>query len=430
MDILAQRSRQETQVIDGIDAWLKSHPDQPRVAVISLAMLGMPRLRAHPGGLAGETLIRNIHARIQQVLRPGDHCELLSDGECLISLYGIKNVGHAQLAVRRLLHELNNYSDEAGYRVHTGPRLGIALFPDNASNAPTLVHKAGLALDMAKAADQEFLFYSQGHGQEKLFNWNIDQELERALRDDELQLHYQPQLSLANQEVSGVEALLRWQHPEHGHISPADFIPLAERSRIIHPLTRWCLHTCLRQLGEWASLDRHRNMSVNISSYNLSDPGFAEMVGNALQLWHVPAPRLTLEITEGALLEDLDYATGVLGSLRRLGVRISIDDFGTGYSSLSYLKHLPVDELKIDQSFVRNILNDRHDRSIVETIIKIARDFNFSLVAEGIEQEAALLLLDEMGCHTGQGYAIARPLPHSALMNWLENPPALKQHHA
>jgi EAL domain-containing protein (putative c-di-GMP-specific phosphodiesterase class I)/GGDEF domain-containing protein len=421
MDILSHRSQAEGQLIERITAWTEAHTASPRIAVVSMAMLGMPRLRAHPGGLAAETLMRNIHARILQTLRPGDDCEFLSDGECLIALYNIKNAGHAQLAVRRLLHELNHYSDEAGYRVHIGSVLGIALFPDNASDAATLVRKASLALDMAKTSGQEFLFYHQHHEQEKLFNWNIEQELERAIHDDELQLHYQPQVCLRTQRVNGVEALLRWQHPEHGSVSPANFIPLAERSHIIHPLTRWCLHTCMRQLADSIVADRLCKMSVNISSYNLSDPGFIDMVGNALALWNVPAQSLTLEITEGALLEDLNYASGVLESLREFGVRISIDDFGTGYSSLSYLKHLPVDELKIDQSFVRNILNEHHDRSIVETIIKIARDFNFSLVAEGIEQEAALLLLDEMGCHAGQGYAIAKPLSYLDLQDWLDN---------
>lgn len=421
MDIICQRSQQEAAIAAAIDDHLitGSTEHNKQIAVLMLELRGTARLRAHPGGERAEKLIRRIHQSISKALRPHDRVDYFSDSEAMITLFGINNSGHARLAVRKLLHDLGNIQDEDGYGVHVAPLLGIALYPDVADSGTELLRKAALAADMARSSGQNFLYYDPKLGDGKLFNWNIEQEVERALRNDEFSLHYQPQIAIHNHAITGAEALLRWQHPEHGAVSPGSFIPLAERSQAIHPLTRWCLHTAMRQLSECSNHTVPYNVSVNISSYNLIDPGFAPMVGNALQLWNIPADRLTLEITEGALLEDLSHATMVLDGLRQQGIRISLDDFGTGYSSLAYLKHLPVDELKIDQSFVRNIIDEQHDRHIVETIIKIARDFDFAVVAEGIEQHQAMSLLGELGCHAGQGYAISHPMPHGQFCDWI-----------
>lgn len=420
MDIVEQRSLQEAELAELIDGHIaKAGKGQEKIAVFALELRGTARLRAHPGGAQAERLIREIHQKVHNTLRPNDKVVYLNDAQILLTMPGLKNPGHARLAVRRLLYELNNYRDEQGFSVRVAPLIGVALWPDVATSGEDLLSKAGLAVDMAINSQQDFYFYSPTLERQKLQSWNIVQEVERGLRADEFSIHYQPQINLTSGELTGVEALIRWYHPEHGALSPSAFIPLVEHSSAIQPLTRWCLHTALRQFKDLPSQPQPLTVSVNISSRNLAEPGFGEMVTNSINLWGMPPSQLTLEVTEGALLEDIDYATAVLDDLRQQGVRISIDDFGTGYSSLSYLKQLPVDELKIDQSFVRNILTERHDRNIVETIIKIARDFDFSLVAEGIEQDAALKLLGEMGCEIGQGYAISRPMAHGQLCDWI-----------
>lgn len=352
-------------------------------------------------------------------MRLSDRIDVLSDAELLITLFGIKNSGHALLAVRKLRHMLKNYQYDHGEQVSLKPVFGIALWPDAAATGDALIQLAGLAKEAAREQHEDFVFSTPESRSDELFRLNIEQEIVRALDNDEFVLHYQPQISLKSGAVVGAEALLRWNHPQQGMLSPGRFIPLVEKSGAIHALTRWCLYTALRELRSCSTHFGSVGVSVNVSSRNLAEPSFREVIANALSLWSVPPEMLTLEITEGALLEDIEYATAMLDSLQQLGVRISIDDFGTGYSSLAYLKHLPVDELKIDQSFVRNFLSERQDRSIIETIIKISKDFGFMLVAEGIERNEVRERLSAMGCEYGQGNAISRPLPHGEFCRWL-----------
>jgi EAL domain-containing protein (putative c-di-GMP-specific phosphodiesterase class I)/GGDEF domain-containing protein len=427
MDVIARRSQQETDAVRCIDQWIASQPQSvpERLAVITIELQGAGRVRSLLGSDRGESLLRAIHEGIATSLRLSDSVEVLSDSELLVTLFGVKNAGHALLAVRKLSHLLNRQQQDNTETVRLKPVFGVALWPDAAVSGSELVRMSGMAADSAREENLEYVFCDTQGDNDKFFDWNIEQQIERALDNDEFALHYQPQVSLTSGTTVGAEALLRWYHPEQGLIAPGRFIPLVEKSDAIHALTRWCLHTALRELCSWSDLPCPPGVSVNISSRNFLDPSFREVVANALSLWGVPPHLLTLEITEGALLEDIDYATAVLDSLRELGVRISIDDFGTGYSSLAYLKQLPVDELKIDQSFVLNFLDDEHDRNIVETIIKISRDFGFAVVAEGIEHAAVIAALGGMGCETGQGYAISHPLPHQQFCQWLrERPPA------
>lgn len=423
MDVIEQRSRQEAELQAAIDDWIARHPpgSDEKLAVFAVELKDAARLRSHPkAGHLGDELLRELHRSISESLRPGDRITILSDTELYLTLFGIKNSGHARLAVRKLLHEINRFHATQSGAIHITPRLGISVWPTAASNGKELLHTAALATDHAWKSGEAFVFYSAKTGDEKLFSWNIDSEIERALKDDQLILHYQPQISITSGATLGAEALIHWSHPQHGELSPDSFISLVENAEAIHPLTRWCLHSALRQLSEWTGIPSPPGISVNISSHNFADTTFLDMVHNALSVWGVPAQLLTLEITEGMLLNDLDYAISVLQALRKMGVRISIDDFGTGYSSLAYLKTLPVDELKIDQSFIRNILHDQADRNIVETIIKIADDFGFSVVAEGIEQKEVIPLLHELGCDVGQGYAIARPMSAEEFHQWME----------
>ena len=420
MDVIEHRSRQEAELLALLDSWMEKQPSDGmnKVAVIAIELQGATLLRSFPDAEQGERLLRELHQCISDRLRPDDRQVVLSDTELLVTLFDIKNAGHARLAVHKLLHALHDHHAGKLDTAHIKPFMGIALWPEVADNPRELLGLASLAVDRARNDDVQFFFYTMEEKKKKLFRWNIAAEIEHALKGDELVLHFQPQVSTTSGELLGAEALVHWNHPEHGYLPPGTFIPLVENSEAIHSLTRWCLHSALHQLTEWPLPSRPPSVSVNISSRNFTDPSFLDVVENALTLWDVPAYMLTLEITEGALLQDIDYATGMLDSLRGFGVRTSIDDFGTGYSSLSYLKALPVDELKIDQSFIRNIQAERADRNIVETIIKIARDFGLSVVAEGIEQDEVIGLLGELGCDIAQGFAIAKPLSGKDFYHW------------
>jgi EAL domain-containing protein (putative c-di-GMP-specific phosphodiesterase class I) len=235
---------------------------------------------------------------------------------------------------------------------------------------------------------------------------------------DELSLHYQAQVACASGHLVGMEALVRWWHPERGLIGPDQFVALAEQSGLISQLTRWVLRAALSQSAGWHAFDDGVGLSVNLSSHDLIDERLPEFVASQLERWRVPGRRLTLEITESALLADPGRAVDVLTQIRQLGVRVALDDFGTGYSSLSYLKEWPVDEVKIDRSFVHNLVADQRDRAIVRATIDLAHSLGLEVVAEGVEDATSLRLLGEMGSDRAQGFYIARPLPPSELVMW------------
>ncbi|HEV2370144.1 MAG TPA: EAL domain-containing protein [Acidimicrobiales bacterium] len=246
-------------------------------------------------------------------------------------------------------------------------------------------------------------------------------DLRHALDTDGLALHYQPKADLMTRRVVGVEALLRWQHPVHGMVPPDEFIPIAEHSGLIGPVTSWVLDRALAQQAEWLRAGLDLGMAVNISARSLLHPTLVEEVAEKLGHHGIAAERLTLEITESSVMADPVRSIAILGQLSDLGVRLSVDDFGTGYSSLSRLTKMPVDEVKIDKSLVFNMLHDGGDLAIVRTTIDLARHLDLDVVAEGIEDELTWERLRQLGCRRAQGYYLSRPVPAAALELWLED---------
>jgi EAL domain-containing protein (putative c-di-GMP-specific phosphodiesterase class I) len=244
-------------------------------------------------------------------------------------------------------------------------------------------------------------------------------ELREALTSDQLVLYFQPKVCLKTDCVDGVEALVRWQHPARGLIAPNTFIPLAEHTGLIRPLTAWVLDRALAQCREWRAAGLDLRVAVNISARSLHDPSLVPAITAALAVWDVPADRLEIELTESALMEDPDRGAEVLIQLHGMGVRIAIDDFGTGYSSLTYLQRLPVDELKIDKSFVQNMASNEGDVFIVRSVADLGHSLGLKIVAEGVEDERSLRLLSVMGCDLVQGYHLSRPLPAPDLRSWM-----------
>jgi EAL domain-containing protein (putative c-di-GMP-specific phosphodiesterase class I) len=245
-------------------------------------------------------------------------------------------------------------------------------------------------------------------------------ELPRAIRNHELVLHYQPKLDFRTGEVAGIEALTRWQHPTRGLISPGEFVPAAEKTGLIAPLTRYVLDEALGQLSRWRSEGHRVSVAVNLSMRNLHDTTLPEQVARLLLKWQLPGELLTVELTESAIVSDPARTSDVIRGLKALGVGIAIDDFGTGYTSLAYLARLAVTQLKIDRSFVLTMRDRADNAAIVRSIITLGHDLGLEVVAEGVETEATYDQLARLGCDTAQGYWLSRPLPPAELAEWLQ----------
>jgi predicted signal transduction protein with EAL and GGDEF domain len=301
--------------------------------------------------------------------------------------------------------------------------IGIALFPDHALDATTLLRHADVAMYVAKRADIGYAVYEIFADVESEPRAMMEHALRKAIANDELVLHYQPTVDLALRRVTEVEALVRWNHATMGRLAPDRFIPIAEETGLIIPMTRWVLDRALRTVAEWTRDGLDLRIAVNLSAHSLRDSALPRVLERLLAKHGVTANRLTLEITETALMENMDITRHILAKVHALGVMISVDDFGTGYSSLAYLAQLPVDEIKIDRSFVMKMQVEKKDAEIVRWISGLGHVLGLRVVAEGVENEAALATVVHLGCDVAQGYYFTRPLPADDLVSWLATSP-------
>ncbi|HET6316370.1 MAG TPA: GGDEF domain-containing phosphodiesterase, partial [Chloroflexota bacterium] len=322
-------------------------------------------------------------------------------------------------AVRKLLHSLEAPCTIDGYSVDLEASIGIAVSPEHGHDARTLLRHADVAMYIAKADRTGYAVYAPNQDRHTTDRLGLVAELRNAIDAEQLFLHYQPKVDCRTGDVSGVEALVRWQHPQRGTIAPDQFIPLAEETGLIDPLTRWVLGEALRQSRAWQRNGLALPIAINLSMRNLQDPQLAQVVADLLALSDVPPSWLTLEITETAVMADPVRALAVLDQLRRTGVRIAIDDFGTGHTSLAYLRQIPADELKIDRSFIGSVLTDASGRAIVRSTIELSHSLALRVVAEGVEDEPTWRALAALGCDESQGYYLTRPLAPDALITWL-----------
>ncbi|MFC6337296.1 EAL domain-containing protein [Pseudomonas sp. CCM 7891] len=300
--------------------------------------------------------------------------------------------------------------------------IGITLFPEDGDSTEKLLQKAEQTMTLAKSrSPNRYQFYIASIDSEMRRRRELEKDLRDALGRGQFHLLYQPQISYRDNRVVGVEALLRWQHPDHGLIPPELFIPLAEQNRTIIPIGEWVLDQACRQLREWHDAGfTELRMAVNLSTVQLHHAELPRVVNNLLQIYRLPPRSLELEVTETGLMEDISTAAQHLLSLRRSGALIAIDDFGTGYSSLSYLKSLPLDKIKIDKSFVQDLLNDDDDATIVRAIIQLGKSLGMEVIAEGVETAEQEAYIIGEGCHEGQGYYYSKPLPARELMAYLK----------
>jgi diguanylate cyclase (GGDEF)-like protein/PAS domain S-box-containing protein len=391
------------------------------LAIMALDLDRFKTINETLGHGAGDELLQAVAARLTSALREEDTVARLGGDEFLFLLPEIDDVEDAARVARKLLTELVTPFPVHGHELHLTASIGIAMFPLDGGDAETLIRNADTALYRAKEqGGHRYQLYAPAMNAIAFKRLVLENSLRRAIDREELRLHYQPLVSLQNGTFVGVEALVRWQHPELGLVSPAEFIALAEETGLIVPLTHWVLRTACRQMKEWrdAGLEL-MTVSVNISAQHFSAANLPEAVSEALSSAGLDGRHLCLELTESVMLENVEETIATLLELRKLDVKISIDDFGTGYSSLSYLKRLPIDTLKIDQSFVRNSPADADDAAIAMLIISMAHSLNLSVVAEGVETEEQMRLLRSQQCDIMQGYLVSRPLPGAEMTEML-----------
>jgi diguanylate cyclase (GGDEF)-like protein len=357
---------------------------------------------------------------LRNALREEDMLARLSNKEFGFILPGIASEGHAILAANKFLRTLENQLNLGEVATHIRPRVGIALFPDHAQSAESLLQFATVARLEAETNDNGYAIYSAEFDKTAMQIRSLEAGLKNALRENELMLYFQPQCDATSGAVIGAEALLRWKRNNNEWVPPNLLVEVAEQTGLISQLTMWVINSALRIRAGFAKDGVDVIVSVNLSAANLLENELPAFVEQALQTWGVPPSSLMLEITEGAMITDAKTSLEILHRLKDIGVHLSIDDFGTGYSSMSYLKQMPLNELKIDQTFVRKLTTIVDDQRIVRSMIDLAHNFELQVVAEGVEDKQTMDMLQTMGCDVIQGYYLAKPMPEADFVKWCQ----------
>ena len=400
--------------------------DAQQVALLYMDIDGFKDVNDSLGHACGDTLIRELGSRLQGLLRSSDTLCRATGDEFVILMPDVENAESVGLLAERILHGLQRPFLLHGHPQTISLSLGAAVAPHDGQDCETLLRNAETAMYQAKQdGRQTWRFFDSTMNQQALARLQLLNDLRQAIAQHQLQLYYQPQIDLASGRLSGVEALVRWQHPVRGMISPAEFIPAAEESRLIIPLGEWVLRQACAQAASWQRQGLVLpQVAVNISAIQLQHGHLEESVLQALADSHLPASLLELEITESSLVDKTEQVIDSLKRLKAMGVNLSIDDFGTGYSSLAYLQTLAVDKLKIDQSFVRDLTLNQDNRAIVSAIVQMAHTLGLACIAEGVESQDIAAALHRLDCQQAQGYLYARPLPADELQTLLHDWPA------
>ncbi|HTX12570.1 MAG TPA: EAL domain-containing protein [Solirubrobacteraceae bacterium] len=391
---------------------------------LAVAMMDLDRFKDVNDSLghhAGDALLVELSQRLRGVLRRSDTVARLGGDEFGVLIPKPRTDRDVAVVIEKVRTALEQPVIVDGLALPAEASIGIAMFPEHGDDVDTLLRHADAAMYSAKDEKSGYVFYDGSRDETDPAQLTLVSELRRAIEERELVLYYQPKAALTDGAVESVEALLRWNHPTRGLVGPDEFIPLAQQTGLIKPLTLFVLDEALGQCRAWQRAGINLGVAINISIRNLLDAHFPELVRTLLDKWSVDPQLLELEITESTVLSDPVRTRRVLEKLSAMGVVLSIDDFGTGYSSLSYLSQLPVNEIKIDQSFVMNMTDCTGDAVIVRSTIDLARNLGLQVVAEGVETEEAWHELNELGCTLAQGYYLSRPVPAAELTDWLEH---------
>jgi len=396
--------------------------DQKKLAVLFIDLDRFKNVNDSLGHHAGDELLIKVGKRLRHCVRESDVVSRIGGDEFVVVSTGIKDNSHAAVLAEKILIRISMPYDIGGNEIMISPSIGISVYPEDGRTVDDLMRTADVAMYHAKDLGRNtYQYFTESMLQAANKRISIERELRVALSQEQLTLHYQPQLGSEDLDLNSLEALVRWEHPDQGIIPPDLFIPIAEETGLINDLGRWVINEAVRQLLEWksAGLTGFR-VSINLSTKQLQSESLYHDVSSVLRRCHVDAADIEFEITETAAMNDPDLAVQRLNDLRSLGVSLSIDDFGTGYSSLAYLKRLPIDTLKLDKSFVRDIETDQNDAEICMASITLAHNLGMNVVAEGVETEGQRNFLTRHQCDYLQGYLFSRPLPASDMSKYLE----------
>ena len=403
------------------DVLARRRPSDPLTAVMLIDLDRFKEINDTLGHATGDLLLQEVARRLRRAVGDRVTVARLGGDEFALLHPGVNLPDDAIAVARSVREELQRSFAYQDLDLEVSASIGIAVAPVHGRDASTLLRRADVAMYAAKNTSVGVAMYGEDLDEHSPRKLALVGELRSVIDNHGLALHYQPKVDMATGRVIGVEALVRWPHEHEGLIPPDEFVPIAERTGLIGPMTEFVLRTALEQCKEWQQAGHVLSVAVNLSARSLLDSDLVGDIARALSESGVDPSKLVLEITETSVMSDAEYAMRVLNRLSSMGVTLAIDDFGTGYSSLSYLKRLPVDEVKIDKSFVLNMHDDENDAVIVRSIIDLGRNLGLRVVAEGVETTNAWDALREMGCDIAQGYFVSQPLPAAQLTAWLES---------
>ena len=413
---------------DQLEAALAETPDTYNVSLLIIQLGGIKEVNNRLGLNAGDEILAMAAQQIQRAVEHAFIVARLSGIEFAVIMSRQPSPEETARIGRRLIHLLQLPCELKGDQFFFKPSIGVSTYPQDGDNADMLISNAYAAMHKAKSNNKRGLYYYSLHLKQEIFDESsLTRDLHLALNQNQLEVYYQPQVLSDTGEIVGLEALLRWKHPERGFISPATFIPIAEKTGLILSIGDWVLETACRQIGEW-NKDRQNKIriAVNISAIQFYDNFIVERIKQVLAGTALPAELLELELTESALMDDFDTTVQTLHELKGIGINIAVDDFGTGYSSLSYLKQFPLDRIKIDQSFVRDLDQSMESAEITQAIITMAHSLNLQVIAEGVETQHQRAFLIMQNCEELQGFYFSKPLPQDQAATLLQH--NLKSH--
>ena len=391
--------------------------------MLFLDLDGFKRINDSLGHAAGDKFLKSVAKRLLHCVRTPDTVSRQGGDEFVLLLQDLREPEDAAVTARRVLQAVSEVHLADHPEFHVTASVGISVFPDDGLDAETLIKNADTAMYQAKEnGQQSYQFFKPAMNVRAVERQSLEEGLQRALERRELTLYYQPQVNLTTGAITGAEALIRWMHPTRGLVSPADFIPVAEDCGLILSIGAWVLREACGQARAWMDAGlRATNMAVNVSAMEFRDQNFLENLFAILAETGLDPKSLELELTESVLMKHAASTAKILQALRESGMRVAVDDFGTGYSSLSYLRKFPVDTLKIDQSFIRQISTDGDDTTIVKAVIGMARDLKLRVIAEGVETPEQAVFLRACRCQEAQGYYFGRPVPPQQFAMLLRN---------
>ncbi|HFE37706.1 MAG TPA: bifunctional diguanylate cyclase/phosphodiesterase [Gammaproteobacteria bacterium] len=400
----------------------RAQRNETKVALFFIDLDRFKTINDSLGHHAGDQLLRSVSRRLKQYARKGDTIARLGGDEFTIILEGIKDPEDASIVAEKILELMEPSFKLDGHQIVVSPSIGITIFPDDADDMRSLLKNADTAMYRSKDRGGNcFQFYTSDMNAKAYEYLVLEHDLRHALEREEFRLYFQPQIDLHTQNIIGVEALLRWQHPERGLLNPEEFIPFAEETGLVEPIGQWVLKNACEQAKRWQNTGLPAvRVAVNLSMRQFVAENFVGQVASILEDTNLPAQYLELELTERFLARDVNQAEEILRDLHGLGVQLSIDDFGTGYSSLSYLKRYPLNTLKIDKSFVRDISTENDGGIIVEAIIAMGQSLKLNVIAEGVETDEQTCFLRGRGCDWVQGYLFSVPLCANEIVLWLQ----------